>query len=80
MKYVLGIIFIIVGFIIVWKSTWFAENFGTIEYAEDKLGSWGGTNFFYKLIGLAVILAAFLLMSGGLVPILSKLFNPTTPG
>lgn len=78
MKYVLGIIFIVVGFLIIWKSNWMYDNFGAIDFAEQKMANWGGTRFFYKLIGIAIILFAFLMMSGGLVGILRKVFSPDT--
>ncbi len=76
MKYVLGIIFIGVGFLLVWKSQWFVENFGSIQFAENKFASSGGTAFFYKLIGLGAIILAFLLMTGSLSAILLKIFKP----
>lgn len=79
MNYVFGILFIIIGFLIVWKSNWMYENFGAIDYAESKMSSWGGTKFFYKLIGIAIIIFSFLFMSGGLVSVLQKIFSPNTP-
>jgi len=75
MSYVLGIIFIIVGFVIIWKSNWMYDNFGAIDFAESKLASWGGTKFFYKLIGLGVIILAFLFMGGGVASLLRKIFS-----
>jgi len=75
MKYVFGIIFIIIGFIIVWKSNWLYENMGAVEFAEEKLASWGGSRFFYKLIGIVIIFLSFLFMSGGLGTILRKAFG-----
>lgn len=77
MKYVLGIIFIGVGFLMVWKSQWFVENFGNIEFAESKFSTSGGTSFFYKLIGIAAIVLSFLFMTGSLGAIILKIFKPT---
>ena len=79
MKYVVGIILIVIGFIIIWKSDWLMDNIGRIEWAEAHLGSDGGTRLFYKLIGVVIILLSFLLMSGRLGSGLKKVFNPNEP-
>jgi hypothetical protein len=76
MKYLVGIILIGVGFIIIWKSDWLMENIGRIDWAEQHLGMDGGTRLFYKLIGVAIILGAFLLMGGGLATGAKKVFTP----
>jgi len=79
MKYFIGIILIGVGFVIIWKADWLMNNMGRIEWAEQHLGSDGGTRAFYKLIGVGIILLSFLLMSGGLGSGLKKVFNPNGP-
>jgi hypothetical protein len=79
MKYLVGIILIAIGFVIIWKSNWLMDNMGRVEWAEQHLGSDGGTRVFYKLIGVAIILLSFLLMSGGLGSGLKKVFNPNEP-
>lgn len=76
MKYLVGIILIAVGFVIIWKADWLMENMGRIDWAEQHLGSDGGTRAFYKLLGVAIILLSFLLMSGGLGSGLRKVLNP----
>jgi hypothetical protein len=50
--------------------------FGRIEFAEKYLGSDGGSRLFYKLLGLLVILVAFLAMSGILGALLRDVFGP----
>ena len=51
----------IVGFILVWKSRWFQENFGSISsWADTHLG---GTNMVFKLIGIVIIFISFLVMT-----------------
>jgi len=79
MNYVLGFIFIAIGFVVIWKSDWLYENIGAIEFAEEKLASYGGTKFFFKLIGVAIIILAFLFMGGGLGTLLRKVFAPKAP-
>lgn len=74
MRYIIGIIAIIIGFIIIWKSEWFLQNFGRIDWAEIHLGADGGTRLFYKLLGLAVIIISFLYMSGFIEGLLITIF------
>jgi len=75
MRYFLGIILLGVGFVIVWKSDWIMDNFGRIAWAEEKLGMEGGTRLFYKLIGIVVIIGAFMYMFGFFEPILYAIFK-----
>ncbi|MDD5040212.1 MAG: hypothetical protein PHY34_03605 [Patescibacteria group bacterium] len=77
MRYFLGIIFIGVGFVIVWKADWIMNNFGRIAWAEEHLGSEGGTRIMWKFIGIIVIIFAFLYMSGALAGILRGIFGQT---
>lgn len=64
MKYVIGILVILLGCVLVIKTEWFVENFGHSEWAEDKLGTSGGTRLFYKLIGIAMIVLSMMGMTG----------------
>jgi len=77
MKYVIGTIVIAIGFLIVWKADWMMDNFGRIGWAEEKLGTSGGTRLLYKLIGITAIVFAFLSMSGITEAILKAIFKPT---
>lgn len=40
------------GLLMVWKTRWFEDLLGPVAWAEQHLGT---TNFFYKLLGTAVI-------------------------
>jgi hypothetical protein len=57
----LGLTLIAAGFLVIWKTNWFVENFGSIGWAEEHLGS-GGTWSFYKILGVILILAAFIIV------------------
>ncbi len=59
----IGILLVIIGFLIVWKSRKFIDFFGSISWAEAKLGG-GGTNLMYKLIGLIMIFIGFIWATG----------------
>ena len=53
-RIILGLIVMVVGFLIVWKTEVVFSWFGVSEFAEKKLGT-GGSRFFYKLIGVLVV-------------------------
>lgn len=74
MRYIFGIIAILIGFIIIWQSEWMLQNFGRIDWAEIHLGADGGTRLFYKLLGLIIIIIAFLYMSGFIEGLLISIF------
>lgn len=64
-----------VGFLMVWKADWILQNFGHIDWAEEKLGSEGGTRLFWKLFGLAIIFGSFLHLFGFWGSILDGIFG-----
>jgi hypothetical protein len=64
MRYLLGIIFIGVGFLITWKANTVMSIFGRIGWAETHLGTEGGSRLFYRLLGLLIIILSFAYMSG----------------
>lgn len=63
------------GFIIVWKSEWLYQNFGTVAWAEDHLSTSGGSRMFYKLFGLIIIAISFLAAAGVLGSIILWIFS-----
>ena len=64
MRYIIGIIMVLVGVFLILKTEWFIQNFGTNAWAEEHLGSNGGTRLMYKLIGIAFILFGMLAITG----------------
>lgn len=62
-KIIGGLIIGTLGFLMIWKTDWIVQNFGTNSWAESKLGSSGGTRLMYKLIGLIIILYAILMIT-----------------
>ncbi len=63
MRYIIGIIMVTIGIFLVIKTEWFIENFGTNAWAEDKLGSSGGTRLMDKLLGIISIFLGFLVLT-----------------
>lgn len=80
MRYIIGIILVLAGVALVLKTEWFVQNFGTNAWAEEKLGTSGGSRLMYKLIGIAFIFFGFLaitnLIGGFLTGTIGKIFIP----
>ncbi len=74
MKYIIGVLAIVVGIFLVVKTEWFLENFGTSDWAEAKLGG-GGSRLMYKLMGLGAIILAILGVTGALGEIILSVFG-----
>ncbi len=73
MKYFFGILSIVLGAVLVIKTSWFVENFGTSAWAEAHFG--GGTYTWYKLVGMIIIVVAMLVMTGLFGPIFLNIFG-----
>ncbi|PJA47211.1 hypothetical protein CO172_02620 [Candidatus Uhrbacteria bacterium CG_4_9_14_3_um_filter_36_7] len=50
----LGFLIMAIGVLMVWKTVWFQDIIGVIDWAEEKIGS-GGTNSFLKILGIIII-------------------------
>lgn len=74
MRILFGILLIALGVFIILKTEWILSFAGRSRWAEEKLGTEGGSRIFYKLIGLGLILLGFLLMSGGAERVLDFIF------
>jgi len=60
---IIGILFAGAGVLLIFKAEWFYQNFGSSGWAEEHLGSSGGSRLLYKLIGLALIFVGFMTMT-----------------
>ena len=75
MKFVIGILAIVIGAGMVIKTELLIQTFGRNAWAEQHLGTSGGSRLMYKLIGIASIIIAMLGMTGLLGPIILKVFG-----
>lgn len=75
MKYFFGIGAIIVGIFMVIKTEWFVRNFGSSSWAEEHLGSSGGTRLMYKFIGIIFIILSMMAMTGMLGDVILSVFG-----
>jgi hypothetical protein len=76
MKYFFGILGIALGTFFVIKTEWFIQNFGTNSWAEQHLGTSGGTRLMYKLIGIGIIFISMMGITGLLGPSLLNILGP----
>lgn len=76
MRYIFGILGIVLGMILVLKSEWFFSFFGRIDFADKYLGTEGGTRLMYKLIGILFVIISLLYMTGGVESFLTAVFVP----
>ena len=44
-------------------TEWLINNIGPVEWAERNLGTSGGSRLFYKLLGVVLVFAGFLVMT-----------------
>lgn len=75
MKYIIGILAMALGVVMVIKTEWFIQNLGSNAWAEQHLGSEGGSRLMYKLIGIGFFVVALLGMTGLLGNIILGVFG-----
>ena len=60
-SFIFGIIIAAIGFLLIWKTEWLLNNFGRINFAEQHLGTSGGSRLMYKIIGAIIIFVGFMI-------------------
>jgi hypothetical protein len=78
-RIIIGIIGIIIGFLIVWKAEKVVEAVGPMEWAEKFFGS-GRSSTGYQMIGIIIIILAFIVMTNMIGGILTTIFGSTIKG
>ena len=80
MSYVFALLGIALGASFVIKTEWLIQNFGMSDWAEQHMGTNGGTRLMYKLIGIIIIILCLMGLTGQLGGFLmgtvGKLFGP----
>ena len=79
-KIILGLIIAAVGAIITIKAEWIYQNFGAIPSAEKYLGTEGGSRLAYRLIGIAISIIGFLIMTNLIQLVLLGIARLLVPG
>lgn len=75
MSIVLGILIILAGVFMVIKTEWVLQNFGTSNWAEEHMGSSGGSRLMYKLLGIIFIILSVMGMTGMLGEVIVGTFG-----
>ena len=75
MNWLIGLIVILVGVFMVIKTQWIYDFTGPIEWAEQHLGTEGGTKVFIKLLGVVLIIGTFLAATGILGNLILGIFG-----
>lgn len=73
-RIIIGLIAVVVGFLMIWKTEAFYNFAGSIDWAERHMA--GGTRSFLKLLGVIVILVGFIVTFNMYVGILDFVFQP----
>jgi hypothetical protein len=73
--YLWSFIAVVMGTLIIVYTEWIVANFGRVAWAEQHLSTEGGTRAFYKVLGVIIILAAFLAITGSLADIITGIFG-----
>ena len=80
MRVILGLIISVVGALLVIKTERIIEQVGKNSWAEAKFGTYGGTRFMWKMIGLLAVFIGFVVMTnmteGFIQGTLGKLITP----
>jgi len=73
---IIGLILIFIGAIIVKKSEWMLNNFGSMGFFEKFLHTYGGSRLGYKIIGLILIFFGILISTNMISGFLRWLLYP----
>ena len=73
-RIILGLVIAFIGFWIVWKTRLIVTWFGYNDWAEEKFGP-GGSNFFYKVIGVLVCFLGVFIAVGIMHDIITSFAN-----
>ena len=60
----IGIIIIVAGFLLAWKTEAVHKFTGRVAFAEKYFGTEGGTRLFYKLLGIFIMMVGFMVLTG----------------
>jgi len=77
-KIILGLVLAAIGGLMTIKANALYEGLGPIPWAEQHLGSEGGSRLMYKLLGIGLTVIGFLIMTGllqnAILAIFSRIF------
>jgi hypothetical protein len=78
-KIIVGIIGAVAGFFMAWRPLFFVESLGEQAWMQKVFGAGGGVSG-YRVLGVAVIIISFLIMTGLIEGVLLWIFGPLIGG
>ncbi len=72
-RIIIGLVVVVVGFFMVWKTEAFYNFAGAMDWAERHFA--GGTRAFLKLLGVVTIILGFMIMFNLYIAILDAIFR-----
>jgi len=80
LRFGITLMLVTIGFLMVWKTSWFLQMFGRVPWAEEHLtggfgAGAGGSWLWYKLLGIITIVAAILYLTGILQALLTNILG-----
>ncbi|MCX6795219.1 MAG: hypothetical protein NT165_00600 [Candidatus Falkowbacteria bacterium] len=78
MVIILGIVVAFGGVMMILKTEWLLENFGRIDWFEEKFGTEGGSRLGYKLLGLVAVIIGVIMMTGSSSSFMQWVTSPLT--
>ena len=75
-RIILGLLIAALGYLITRYAHWLVENFGHMQWAESHLG---GSRTAWRLIGVAVTVAGFLIATNLAGALVLALLGPAVP-
>lgn len=79
-RIIFGLIMVVIGAVFVIYANKFYDAIGPIPWAEEHLGTEGGSRLMYKLIGIGISIVGFLIMTNLLANILLGIIKALFPG
>lgn len=77
-RIIIGSIVSLIGFFVVWKTQWLVGMVGKSEWAEWNMGSFGGSNMLYKLIGIIILFVGFMFITNLHAEFFNWILSPLT--
>jgi len=75
---ILGLATIFGGFLFVFKTDSFLNNFGRLPFFEEHMATSGGSRLGYKFVGIALIIIGFMITTGLISGFIGWFISPLT--
>jgi hypothetical protein len=77
MRFIIGLLFFGIGFMMVWKRQWFVHNFSQSQFFTQWFGSMYG---FYTIVGMLIMFGSVMYVVGAFDRLVERIFGPLVGG